>query len=61
MRPNKAPRLDGYQAGFYQRIWDGMKILVWNFASRFFIEGVSPPKINKTLIILVPKASQVMS
>ena len=55
MKVFKAPRLDGFHAGFFQRFWmvvgDSMKFEV----KRIFQVRKIPTQLNKTLIALIPK------
>ena len=55
VKPFKAPGLDGYHAGFYQRNWHIVKDSVVKLVAKFFESGSMPNHLNKTLITLIPK------
>ena len=57
MAPSKAPGVDGFTAGFFQRHWSLLKgdicAAVWEF-----LEGVvTPEEFNDTIIVMIPKVS----
>lgn len=55
MHPWKASRLDGMQAGFYQRFWDVIEKEVIDMALNFLNEKCFLDRINQTNIALIPK------
>ncbi|KAL9680101.1 hypothetical protein QQ045_017978 [Rhodiola kirilowii] len=55
--PYKAPGLDGYPAGFFQRFWNIIKVDFTEACYSILNEGIIPPGINETLIVLIPKQS----
>ncbi|CAM8880508.1 unnamed protein product [Rhodiola kirilowii] len=55
--PFKAPGLDGFPTGFFQKFWN---VIRQDFIEAFFSilnEGAVPPGCNDTLIVLIPKQS----
>lgn len=55
MKPFKAPGLDGFPTGFYQKICVTVKDSIWKFAQNIFVNTILLREVNKTLIVLVPK------
>ncbi|CAM8912119.1 unnamed protein product [Rhodiola kirilowii] len=55
--PYKAPGLDGYPAGFFQRFWNVIKVDFIEACYSILNEGIVPTGINETLIVLIPKQS----
>ncbi|KAL9679506.1 hypothetical protein QQ045_017370 [Rhodiola kirilowii] len=55
--PYKAPGLDGFHAGFFQRFWSIIKREFIEACFSIVNEGVIPPGSNETLIVLIPKQS----
>lgn len=53
----KAPGPDGFPARFFQRRWEILRDDVVRAVQRFFAEGVMPPGINDTAIVLIPKGN----
>ena len=54
MKPSKAPGVDGFTAGFFQRHWPVLKEEVTSAVLEFLNGGVMPEVINKTVICLIP-------
>jgi hypothetical protein len=55
MAPSKAPGVDGFTAGFFQRHWDLLKDDVVQAILDFLNGGTLPAGINDTAITLIPK------
>lgn len=55
MHPGKAPGVDGFNAGFFQRHWDTLKGSVTAAVLGFLNGGEMPEEINQTLLVLIPK------
>ncbi|KAK6160956.1 hypothetical protein DH2020_004337 [Rehmannia glutinosa] len=55
MHPTKAPGPDGMQAIFYKKLWSLIKCDVLSVILDVLNGGLSPDKINQTLIVLIPK------
>lgn len=55
MSSYKAPRPDGFQPIFFQKFWNVVGADVIKVALKCLNEGVLPKKLNKTLIVLIPK------
>ena len=53
----KAPREDGFCAGFYQTMWDIVGASLYSFCCRFFETGILPDGVNNTLLTLIPKVT----
>ncbi|CAM8916564.1 unnamed protein product [Rhodiola kirilowii] len=53
--PYKAPGLDGFPAGFFQKFWSTIKQDFIAACLSILYDGVIPPGINDTLIVLIPK------
>lgn len=51
----KAPGIDGFYAGFFQKIWGVIGNSIWQFSSCFLSMGVLPESLNETLLVLIPK------
>ncbi|WCJ44200.1 RNA-directed DNA polymerase (reverse transcriptase)-related family protein [Euphorbia peplus] len=58
MQPWKAPGMDGFQAGFFQKHWDKMSTSICHFVKAAFQTGSFDPDINKTTIVLIPKVTR---
>ncbi|XP_019172460.1 PREDICTED: uncharacterized protein LOC109167844 [Ipomoea nil] len=56
MQPFKAPGPDGFQAGFYQQMWDTTDDSIFCLVKEAFATGNLPAGLNDTLIVLIPKA-----
>jgi hypothetical protein len=57
MAPNKAPGVDGFNAGFFQTHWDLIKGCVMEAVLGFLNGGELPEEVNKTLLVLIPKVT----
>jgi hypothetical protein len=55
MGPLKAPGPDGFPARFFQRHWEILKDDIIRVVQKNFCDGVMPPGINDTSIVLIPK------
>jgi hypothetical protein len=55
MAPNKAPGVDGFNAGFFQAHWQLIKPSVLSVVLGFLNGGELPAEVNKTLLVLIPK------
>jgi hypothetical protein len=55
MGPNKAPRPDGFTAGFYHAHWDLVGPSVTRAVLKFLNGGVLAEEINLTTVVLIPK------
>ena len=55
MAPNKAPGVDGFNAGFYQMHWQLIRPCVMGAVLGFLNGGELPVDVNKTLLVLIPK------
>jgi hypothetical protein len=55
MAPSKAPGVDGFTAGFFQRHWDLLKQDIVQAFLDFLNGGVLPTGMNDTSITLIPK------
>ncbi|CAM8982876.1 unnamed protein product [Rhodiola kirilowii] len=53
--PFKAPGLDGYPAGFFQKFWGIIKMDFLASCFAVLHEGIIPQGTNDTLIVLIPK------
>lgn len=53
--PFKAPGPDGFHAHFYRTQWLILKDDLCSFISNVFQQGITPPSINMTKIVLTPK------
>jgi len=58
METNKAPRLNGFSAGFFQKNWEIFRKDVWYVVKEFFGKGKLLKQWNKTLLILIPKTQE---
>ena len=54
MKPSKAPRVDGFNVGFYQLHWDLIKENVTQAVLGFLHDDHMPEMISKTAIVLIP-------
>ena len=55
MAPSKAPGVDGFTAGFYQRHWDVVGEDITTAILSFLNGGELPVGLNDTAITLIPK------
>jgi hypothetical protein len=55
MGANKAPRPDGFTAGFYQLHWDLLGANVTDGVLEFLNGGILPENLNRTTLVLIPK------
>jgi hypothetical protein len=55
MAPNKAPGVDGFNAGVFQAHWQLIKPSVLSAVLGFLNGGELPAEVNKTLLVLIPK------
>lgn len=59
MAPNKAPGVDGFNAGFFQAHWQLVKECEVQAVLGFLNGGDLPEEVNKTLLVLIPKVSNL--
>jgi hypothetical protein len=57
MAPGKAPGVDGFNAGFFQAHWEMLRPCVVPAVLNFLNGGELSEKVNKTLLVLIPKVS----
>jgi hypothetical protein len=57
MAPNKAPGVDGFNAGFFQTHWQLIKPCVVSAFLGFLNGDEIPVDVNKTLQVLIPKVN----
>ncbi|CAM8931867.1 unnamed protein product [Rhodiola kirilowii] len=55
LNPSKAPGLDGFHAAFFQQHWNIIKTDFLSLCLSVLNDGVIPPTVNDTLIVLIPK------
>jgi hypothetical protein len=58
MSPWKAPRPDGFPAGFYQHSWDTVGTSVCDFVKNVWRTPSGIAMVNQTDICLIPKVDQ---
>ena len=61
LKPFKAPRVDGLQAGFLQQFWHEVGKSISEVVMDVFVKGVVPECLNDTFITLIPKCSSLES
>jgi hypothetical protein len=61
MQPSKAPGVDGYTAGFFQRHWEVVKGVLVPAVLEFLNGGELPVDLNSTIIVLIPKVRNPQS
>lgn len=57
MGPNKAPGVDGFTAGFFQKHWPLLKDKIVAAVLTFLEGGDMPEVINQTILVLIPKVA----
>lgn len=57
MGPLKAPGPDSFPTRFFQKHWDTLRADVVLAVKKFFTDGLMPPGINDTSIVLIPKGN----
>lgn len=57
MKAWKAPGVDGFQAGFYQKCWESVGKDLVNLVQDAFRTGSFNVELNQRLIVLIPKVS----
>jgi hypothetical protein len=57
MGPGKAPGVDGFTAGFFQKHWCLLKNSVTAAVLGFLNGGDMPEVINRTILVLIPKVA----
>lgn len=55
INPNKALDLDGFNAKFYQTFWNMLQLDIQRMMSDFFGHGTLDPRLNETILVLIPK------
>lgn len=58
MCPEKSPGLDGLNPGSFQAFWNVVGVDVVKFCQQFFNTGQVLPKVNRTLVCLIPKVKR---
>ena len=58
MYPLKAPGLDGMPPLFYQHFWSTCGRVVCKIVLDFLNHGITPPNLNQTHFVLVPKVKE---
>ena len=58
MYPLKAPGLDGMHPIFFQHFWNTCGAVVTTTVLEFLNYGMSPPNLNETHIVLIPKIKE---
>lgn len=57
MGPSKAPGVDGFTAGFFQRHWEFVREAVVSAVLGFLNGGEMPPELNRAVLVLIPKVN----
>ncbi|CAM8976493.1 unnamed protein product [Rhodiola kirilowii] len=60
LHPSKAPGLDGFPAGFFQKYWDIIKRDFLELCLSILNCGVIPANLNDTLLVLIPKQKRIV-
>jgi len=55
MKPDKCPRPDGFNPGFFQKFWSTCGEELFNQCCGWLDTGSFPPTLNMTTIALIPK------
>ncbi|KAH1081880.1 hypothetical protein J1N35_021641 [Gossypium stocksii] len=55
MSPLKAHGVDGFHAKFYQANWEIVGVNIFNFVKSVFEGNDLDPRINRTILVLIPK------
>ncbi|CAN0915916.1 LINE-1 retrotransposable element ORF2 protein [Linum grandiflorum] len=58
MHPDKAPGPDGFNPGFYQKMWPEIGAYVIRACRTWLREGEIPEMVQATTIVLLPKVAQ---
>ena len=61
MQDQKAPSPDGFSALFYKQLWPTVGNDLVKAVSSFFTRGTMPKEVNCSLIVLIPKISNLTS
>ncbi|CAN0866452.1 hypothetical protein LINGRAHAP2_LOCUS9287 [Linum grandiflorum] len=57
MNPNKSPRPDGFNPGFYQCFWDLIGDIIFAACSSWLVQVTIHKEILHTTIVLLPKVT----
>lgn len=57
MGPSKAPGVDDFNTGFFQKHWVVLKEDVTTAVLGFLNGGDMPEEVNQTLLVLIPKVA----
>lgn len=61
MQAWKAPGIDGFEAGFFQKFWGEIGGQICNYVRGVFLGSESIQDVNQTLIVLIPKKDHPQS